>query len=303
MVLILSAWLLYREVLGNEKFQVEVLAIFTGEKSLNFFWLFPVFILLFVNWGLETLKWKVLIREFAQPSFYLAYKAILTGVFVSFFTPNRIGEFAGRVIYLKDKKIEASLLTIAGSLAQSICTYLFGATAALFFFAQEPLEWLIGVVFLLFLTLTVLFLFFNIDRIVLLFRFFSIPKKWLKYFIPIRHLSAAQLWSTLSYSAIRYVVFTVQFYCMFQALSVPYEFGLVLQGIGLMFLIQSIIPAIAMLEITSRGIAAHYAFQLTPEFEASILFASYAIWLINLFLPGMIGAALFLLNKKKDVEL
>jgi len=302
-VILLSAWLLYKEVVNNQLFQSEVLAIFRGEKKFVYAWLAPIFILLFVNWALETLKWKVLINEFARPSFLLAYKAILTGVFVSFFTPNRVGEFAGRVIYLKEKKIEASLLTIAGSLAQNICTYLFGATAALFFFAREPLEWWMGAVFLAFLFLAVLFLFFNIDRIVIVFRFLKLPKKWLKYFIPIRHLSASQLQKTLAYSAIRYVVFSIQFYCMFQALSVPMSAAVALQGVGLMFLIHSIIPTIAMLEITTRGIAAHYAFQVPPEFDASILFASYAIWLINLFLPGMIGAVLFIMNKNKDVDL
>lgn len=285
------------------KFQQEVSGILRGEKTLLLPWLIPVFILLFVNWALETLKWKTLIHEFANPSFFLAYKAILTGVFVSFFTPNRIGEFAGRVIYLKDKKIEASILTFAGSFAQSICTYLFGALAALFFFAQEPMEWLMGSALLTFLTLAMLFLYFNIDRLVVLFRFFSLPKKWLKYFIPIRHLSAKQLWKTLAYSAMRYSVFTLQFYCMFQALSLPLSLGISMQGLGLLFLIQSIIPSIAMLEISSRGIAAHYAFQVAPEFDSSILFASYGIWLINLFLPAMFGAVLFLLNKKNVVEL
>ncbi len=301
--MLLSAWLLYREVLGNVKFQKEFYAILHGETPFILAWLVPIFILLFFNWALETLKWKTLIREFAAPSFFVAYKAILTGVFVSFFTPNRMGEFAGRIIYLKDKKIEASILTIAGSLAQNICTYLFGATAALFFFAEEPLEWLLGAVFLGCLTLALLFLFFNVDRLVVLFRFFSLPRKWLKYFIPIRHLHARQLWLTLMYSAMRYGVFSLQFYCMFQILDLDLSFGISLQGVGLMFLIQSIIPTVAMLEITTRGIAAHYAFQVAPELNAPILFASYAIWLINLFLPGMIGAFMFLLNKNKDVDL
>lgn len=301
--MVLSAWLLYREVLVNKKFQESFSAIVNGHVPVDWPWLMPVFILLFFNWALETVKWQVLIQAFARPSFLLSYKAILTGVFVSFFTPNRVGEFAGRVIYLKEKKVEASLLTIAGSLAQNICTYLFGSLAALFFFAEQPFEWIIGGAVLFFLTVTLLFLYFNIDRLAALIRLLRLPKKWMKYFLPIRRLTWIQLLKALGLSALRYAVFTIQFVLMFKALAIPISFGLALQGVGLLFLIQSVLPTIAFLEVTSRGIAAHYAFQMAPDYDAAILFASYSIWLINLFLPGMIGACLFLFNNKRDVDL
>ncbi len=299
----LSIWLLYREVLVNQKFRDNFSAILHGEVPINGVWLIPIFLLLFLNWALETKKWQVLIRSFAEPTFLLSYKAILTGVFVSFFTPNRVGEFAGRVIYLKEKKVEASLLTMAGSLAQNVCTYLFGSLAALFFFAEEPIEWMLGGAILCFLTLTLLFLYFNIDRLVGLLLLVRLPKKWMKYFLPIRRLTRMQLMKALGLSALRYAVFSVQFVLMFKVLSIPISFGMALQGVGLSFLIQSVLPSIALLEVASRGFAAHYAFQVAPEFDASILFASYSIWLINLFLPGMVGAILFLFNNKKDVDL
>lgn len=279
------------------------MAILDGKMTVEWIWLLPIFILLFFNWALETIKWQVLIRSFARPPFLLSYKAILTGVFVSFFTPNRIGEFAGRVIYLKEKKVEASLLTIAGSLAQNICTYLFGSLAALFFFAEEPIEWILGGGILIFLTITLLFLYLNIDRFTALIRLFRLPRKWMKYFLPVRRLTGAQLLKALGLSALRYAVFSFQFVLMFKVLAIPISFGLALQGVGLLFLIQSVIPTIALLEVASRGFAAHYAFQVAPEYDAAILLASYAIWLTNLFLPGMVGAVLFLFNKKMDVDL
>ncbi|MHB1277235.1 MAG: lysylphosphatidylglycerol synthase domain-containing protein [Bacteroidia bacterium] len=302
-VLLLSAWLLYRELMVKDRFRENFLAILHGEVPITWSWLIPVLILLFANWALETVKWQVLIRAFARPPFLLSYKAILTGVFVSFFTPNRVGEFAGRVIYLKEKKVEASLLTIAGSLAQNVCTYLFGSLAALFFFAEEPIEWILGGAVLFFLTLTLLFLYFNIDRLVGLIRIIRLPKKWMKYFIPIRRLTRVQLMKALGLSALRYAVFTLQFVLMFQVFAVPISFGMAVQGVGLSFLIHSVLPTIALLEVASRGFAAYYAFQVAPEFDASILLASYSIWLINLFLPGMVGAMLFLFNKNKDVDL
>ncbi|MDX5321117.1 MAG: hypothetical protein LPK45_08425, partial [Bacteroidota bacterium] len=119
LVLLLSVWLLYKEVILNERFRTSLAKILTGELEVRMEGLVFVFLLLFVNWAFETLKWKVLISEFESPSFLHAYKAIFTGALISLFTPNRMGEFAGRVLYVKEKKIEAAILTIAGSLAQT----------------------------------------------------------------------------------------------------------------------------------------------------------------------------------------
>lgn len=301
--MVLGCWLLYSEIIANEKFHSTLANVISGVVPFRPLWLILVVLLLFFNWGSETQKWRILMKEMGAPSFWVAYKAILTGVFISFFTPNRMGEFAGRVLYIKEKKIEASILTVAGSLAQLICTTLLGYLAAVFYYAEEPIERLIGISVFFGLVAMDLFFYFNIVRLVPLFRWLGLPRKKLKYFLPMRHLNTATLSKVLLFSVFRYSIFTLQFYLMLKVFAIDMNFFEAIQGIGLIFLIQTLLPSVAILELSSRGLATEYAFQTTPEIDSVIKLASYSIWLINVLLPAIAGAILFLLNRKSDVDL
>jgi uncharacterized membrane protein YbhN (UPF0104 family) len=84
-----------------------------------------VLILMFVNWGIEALKWKQLLRKIQQLSFVQSFKAILAGCTVSLMTPNRIGEFGGRLIYVENEyKVKAIALSILGGVTQLFVTFL-----------------------------------------------------------------------------------------------------------------------------------------------------------------------------------
>lgn len=56
--------------------------------------------LMFVNWGIEARKWQLLVRLVHPVPFFQAFKAILAGVSFSVTTPNRIGEYVGRMMYM-----------------------------------------------------------------------------------------------------------------------------------------------------------------------------------------------------------
>ena len=60
-----------------------------------------VLVLMLLNWGLEATKWKFLLRKIEIITFTKAMKSIFAGACVSIFTPNRLGEFGGRIFYLK----------------------------------------------------------------------------------------------------------------------------------------------------------------------------------------------------------
>src|SRR5687768_6738299 len=52
-----------------------------------------VLILMPFNWYLETLKWYGFLSVHARVRFSTAYKAVISGIALSLFTPNRIGEY------------------------------------------------------------------------------------------------------------------------------------------------------------------------------------------------------------------
>jgi hypothetical protein len=86
-----------------------------------------IFALMFVNWSLEAIKWKYLIRKTEQISLLKSLAAVWSGVTVGTITPNRIGEFAGRIMFLKPENRKlATTQTLYGDLAQFITTIIFG---------------------------------------------------------------------------------------------------------------------------------------------------------------------------------
>jgi hypothetical protein len=67
----------------------EISASFLSVKIL---FLFSASALIVVNWGIEALKWKLLVSTVRPVSFLSAYKAVLSGVSFSVALPNRVGE-------------------------------------------------------------------------------------------------------------------------------------------------------------------------------------------------------------------
>ena len=57
--------------------------------------------LMCLNFLMESIKWKVVVANTNPISFTKAIKSVLVGQAFAFFTPNRIGDFAGRVLFLK----------------------------------------------------------------------------------------------------------------------------------------------------------------------------------------------------------
>ena len=79
--------------------------------------LFVVF-LMFVNWLFEAIKWKYMIAKIENISILRSLQAVFSGITVSTFTPNRIGEYGGRVFCLeKGYRIKAVFITILCSMS------------------------------------------------------------------------------------------------------------------------------------------------------------------------------------------
>ena len=78
---------------------------------------------MFVNWSIDAIKWQFLVSKLEKVTFWLALKAVFLGITVSIFTPNRVGEFGGRVFCLQHAdRIKAVLVTIFGNITQLVST-------------------------------------------------------------------------------------------------------------------------------------------------------------------------------------
>jgi hypothetical protein len=264
-------------------------------------------ILMIINWGIESLKWKILIHQSEKVSFLNSYQAILGGLAVSIFTPNRVGEFFGRVFILKKTDpLKAILLTIVGSFSQLLVTIVFG-TLAYVIFAPEYLSsvlyestWLVKgfSLTLSIISLVLAFTFFNISvlhRISIL-----IPAKdsaRIKRSIDaMADCPKPLLLKTVLLSTLRYLVFSTQFFLAIRLMELNFTFSQCMLVIPVIYLMLAAVPTVALTEIGVRGSVSVFLFGvlcgtkgLDSETTLAVVSASTLIWLINIALPSLAG--------------
>ena len=267
-----------------------------------------VIALMFVNWSIEAFKWKYLIGKIEEITFFDSLQAVLTGISISSFIPNRVGEFLGRVYILKTaSRIEGILITVVGSMSQLLITVIAGSIALLIFIPQYLAEvgfshgYLYYGLSALVLTLDFLLvaLFFKISFLATLKEQIlqNGLKRLRKFFRVFAFYQNREMATLMLLSFSRYLVFSTQFYLLLRMFDVriPYLTALVL--IALVYFIMAIIPTIALTELGIRGSVALYIFGLyfgqilpiTGENNVGVFAASTLLWMINLGIPAVIG--------------
>lgn len=300
-----ALWFIYRQVFANDNFQQFILRLRTNFQNQGFIWIVAIVILLMpVNWGIEAYKWQQLIAYIEKVRPMAAFKSVLTGITMSLFTPNRVGEFFGRAFTLKRADpLKGALLTITGSICQLLVTLLAGFVAVSFYipqyvgFKEAWHFWLyIGLLLFMLIFATIMVLGFikapfitrQLERLV--------RPSWnkIKYYLDaIDHIERKTLINVLLLSALRYIVFSFQFYLLLMAfgLNIPYPTALML--IAMTYFVMAAIPTVALADLGIRGSVSIYFignfFSGTQLLAAEILAASTLIWLINLALPALLG--------------
>lgn len=249
--------------------------------------------LMLLNWGLEARKWQILIAPYEEISWLRSLQSVLTGITIGIFTPNRVGEFTGRIFFLeKADRFQASVKSIVGSVIQLSVTILAGIIAIIVYYKNNynermPLTRLLDLQkkdTLLILLLLALILSLAIFRI----PFFAKRRHELSAMLKIKKADVLQV-SFLS--AMRYCVFATQYYLILLAMGIPVEFSMAFTLIALTFFIMSVIPTFALTEIIVRSAVAVYVFNiLVPAQPLLVASASFFLWLINLAVPALIGS-------------
>ncbi|MCK6649296.1 MAG: hypothetical protein L6Q66_06555, partial [Bacteroidia bacterium] len=171
-----------------------------------------VVLLMPINWGLESIKWKILLNGLQDISFLNAFVSVLGGIAISLGMPNRTGEFVGRVLFLrKDNRLSGSVKSIIGSTIQLFVTLIFGLFSLIFLKFYYQVEYSNYIQFenyqifamILFLILIGLSLFLANKY---LNRFLKLKELWSAF--TVINLKTASLISVLS--VFRYIVFVFQ---------------------------------------------------------------------------------------------
>ena len=260
-----------------------------------------VFLMMFFNWLVEAIKWKFLIAKIEKVGMLTSLRAVFSGITVSVFTPNRIGEYGGRVFCLeKADRIQGVLITVLGSMAQLLTTIFFGSMGILFLnnyipelqelYQEMEYTFPLMLFMLLLLNILLLLLFHNISVISNLMDKYGWLSKYKKYKEVFTFYNTQELAFVFLFSIIRYAIFTTQFFILLNLFGVDISyFDSIILTMVMLFII-SIIPTIAISEIGIRGSVSVYLFGLVSANTLGILSATFVLWVINLLLPAIIGA-------------
>lgn len=278
----------------------QMLTAATGKQQWK---LYCMFLLMVINWALETTKWQIALRPIQSIRFTRAFKAILAGTCIASFTPNRVGEYLGRMLFVDaGNKVVSVAPTILCSMSQMLVTLIAGSVGLFLYHGLTPISpgaWLPPALFKPAIVLTILAAFV---LFLVYYRFDPLVRqvnKWLvknnKTFSVPENYSFRTLSGILLLSCVRYLVFMLQYGLLFSLFGIPLLGLQVFTGVSVMFVLMAVVPTLTFLtDLGFRWAVGIQVFQVYTLNTAGILAVSLGIWLINLIIPALVGSLLIL---------
>lgn len=262
--------------------------------------------LMLLNWGVESYKWRLLVSGLEKITYLRAVRAVFTGQALAFSTINRLGESAGRALFLADgNRIRGAVLSVAGSMSQLLVTVIAGWLALLFIIFGHPeiavfsgdqvaalekgsVVFLTGVIILLWI------IYYHPAAVVRVLENIPAIKKFDFFLEKLAALPTAGLTTILLLSALRFVIYTAQYLLLFQLFGVQLNWLTGAALVSLMMLLLALVPTIALAELGFRGQISLRLFALVSANYAGIMATAAGIWVINLIIPALAGSLLVL---------
>jgi uncharacterized membrane protein YbhN (UPF0104 family) len=257
--------------------------------------LFAVVLLMFVNWFLEVIKWRFLSRRIEKLSIWKATKSVFCGLTWAIFTPNRIGEYGGRVMLLKpENRATGAVAMGVGLFAQLVLTSVFGALSIAWFvttFIDTPTSvdfgiWIIAVIY----ALAFVILYFNVSWVDYLVGKVKFLQKIKPFFAVLEDFSVRELAYVLFLSAFRFAIFTSQYIILMLVILPDLPIVSMVLMIFIMFFIQSAVPSLDIFDFSVRSFVASNLYAYITTQEIAVMAIVSCVWFVNLIFPAIIGS-------------
>jgi hypothetical protein len=306
-VAVVSVYILYKAFYAEDKWKTLKLWFVSDFEKTDIIWLVYVLFGAILNWSIESKKWQVTISSLEQISFSKAFETVLSAMTLSFLTPNRIGEFAARVLFIhNDLRSKALVVSAVSGFSQLLVVLVFGAIlfgsyqlAEMFPYFSAKLYWILACALILLTCLAYL----NLDKIQYLLPQAFKKEKWLAFLEGFSYLKQKTLVIMFLISIGRYFVFLLQYYFIMRAFNVEIGFLNAIISVSILLFVQVVIPSFAFSEFAVRGAYAVLIFSFFGINQIHSVIISYAIWMINILLPALVGGIIFLIKKPDDLDL
>lgn len=301
-VLLFACFFIYFKINNNKNLHNFLLILQKIDVSQAYIQFGVVFFLMLLNWFIESLKWQYLIKKVEVISLKKAIESVFCGLTWAIFTPNRIGEYGGRIFFLRPRKrIQGMVAMSVGQIAQMVVTNVFGSFA-LVWFVQTYFSLNYNLIILLYFAASIfclcfLLFFFNISLLNSLFNKINFLKRYKKYFNVLTRYKKPELLKVLLLSISRFCIFTSQYLIALHFLIPNIPMAPSALMVFILFFVQSALPSLDLLDIGVRSITSTYFFQFITSQEITVMAIAALIWLVNLIIPAILGSLfIFKLN-------
>ncbi|MGO3237357.1 MAG: hypothetical protein ACTIKA_03710 [Psychroflexus halocasei] len=273
---------IFYEISAEEQY-VNILVAYQENITLTHKILLLSSMLLFsvLNWSFEFSKWKISVSHFRQISFFKAAYHSFTSHSIAIFTPQRIGDYAAKLIFFQKRNRKKVLLAnFRASFSQLMSTIIFGFVALFYFVKYYGLELnntiMYSILILVILSATILFFtkenFQNKIKSLLIKR----PK---------------QLMLLITLSLIKHLVFSHQYFFLLNFIT-EVDYLEAMMAINLMYLFASFLPSFFIIDFAIKGSVAIFIFNYLGVSATAVGLVSFIMWFLNFALPAIIGTVL-----------
>ena len=250
--------------------------------------IFFILSLSFLNRFFEILKWQNLVSTIKPISIFEATKQVLAALTAGIFTPNGVGEYAGKALYYpKEATKNIIFLNLICNGIQMIITIFFG-TLGLFVLKFYKLGTFILVIILVFFIIIV-----TVKKIKI--KGYSIQK----LVIAINEIPKKVHRKNIILGLLRYLIFTHQFYFLFLIFGVNVPYYLMIASKSCIYFLSSSLPSFQFLDFAVKGSVAVYYLGLLGVNEYIVIIVTTLMWFLNVVIPIVIGSFFVLTYKSR----
>lgn len=289
-------YFIYNQLANNDKLDWQKFLILF-HKNQSVLGIGFILLLSVLNRLFEILKWKYLVSYLKPISLGEATKQVLASLTAGLFTPNGVGEYAGKALYFDKKETKKIVfLNLICNGIQMILTVIFGIFGLLYFNAQYNVitSKTIAILFAGFFILVGVLFFskkvnikgYSIEK--LIHKINEIPK-------PIHQKNTLL-------AILRYLVFSHQYYFLFVAFDVDLPYLILIAAISSVYFLASSLPTFQFLDFAVKGSVAVYFFGILGVNEWIVVFITTLMWFLNVVLPVLLGSYYVLNFKTKTAE-
>ena len=271
-------YFIYSQLVNNDELDWEKFIILF-QKNQSVAGISFILLLSVLNRFFEILKWQNLVSYLHKISLSEATQQVLGALTAGLFTPNGVGEYAGKALFFeKSKTKKIVFLNLICNGIQMILSVILGTIGF----------WVLGyglwVLVILFSSFAFCLLGFGLKKIKI--KGYSIEKLIHK----INEIPKAIHQKNIFLAVCRYLIFSHQYYFLFLAFDVDLPYLTMMATIASVYFLASSLPTFQFLDFAIKGSVAVYFFGILGVNEWIVVFISTLMWFLNVVLPVIIGS-------------